>query len=85
MGKKRVHELAKEYGLDTKDVLAKLQAAGVDVKSHSSSVYEEEARAVLGKGKAPEAPDSAPDSADKALDVSPSCDPHVSWLTGPRT
>ncbi len=49
MGKKRVHELAKEYGLENKDVLQRLQAAGVDVKSHSSSVYEEEARAILGK------------------------------------
>jgi translation initiation factor IF-2 len=54
MGKKRVHELAKEYGIDTREVLQRLQAAGVDVKSHSSSVYEEEARAVLGKPKATE-------------------------------
>lgn len=34
----------------------------------------------------PEACDSAPDStAQKALDVSAPGDPHVSWLTEPRT
>jgi len=49
MGKKRVHELAKELGLDNKEVVQRLQAAGLDVKSHSSSVYEDEARAALGK------------------------------------
>jgi translation initiation factor IF-2 len=59
MGKKRVHELAKELGLDNKEVLDKLQAAGLDVKSHSSSVYEDEARAVLGKPKVAEPPPAA--------------------------
>ncbi|MBI3178118.1 MAG: translation initiation factor IF-2 [Deltaproteobacteria bacterium] len=53
MAKKRVHELAKELGLDNKEVLERLQAAGIDVKSHSSSVHEDEAKAVLVKGKAP--------------------------------
>ncbi len=57
MGKKRVHELAKEYGLDIKEVLQRLQAAGIDVKTHSSSVYEEEAKAALDN-PAPE-PDAA--------------------------
>src|SRR4051812_16426880 len=60
MGKKRVHELAKELGLDNKDVLTRLQAAGLDVKSHSSSVYEDEALAVLGKPKAAAAPAPVP-------------------------
>ncbi|OGR12440.1 MAG: hypothetical protein A2341_19910 [Deltaproteobacteria bacterium RIFOXYB12_FULL_58_9] len=49
MGRKRVHELAKEFGLENKDALSLLQGAGISVKTHSSSVYEDEARAVLQK------------------------------------
>src|SRR5271157_5526390 len=56
MGKIRVHELAKELGLDNRELLQRLQAAGIAVKTHSSSVYEEEARAALGQVKAPEPP-----------------------------
>ena len=47
---KRVHEIAKERGLQAKDVLARLQDAGVKVKAVSSSVDEDEARRVLGAG-----------------------------------
>ncbi len=47
---KRVHEIAKERGLPAKDVLARLKAAGVDVKASSSSVDEEVARQVLANG-----------------------------------
>jgi translation initiation factor IF-2 len=46
--KKRVHEIAKERGLQAKDVLSRLQDAGVKVKAVSSSVDEDEARRVLG-------------------------------------
>ena len=63
MGKKRVHELAKEFELDNREVITILQAAGIDAKTHSSSVYEEEARAALLKAtnKAPvEPPPAAP-------------------------
>ena len=49
MGKVRVHELAKEFGLENKEVVQKLQQAGLSVKTHSSTVYEDEARAILGK------------------------------------
>ncbi|SVC64620.1 uncharacterized protein METZ01_LOCUS317474, partial [marine metagenome] len=49
MSKVRIHELAKEFGLENKEVLTKLKEAGLDVKTHSSSVYAEEARGVLGK------------------------------------
>ena len=44
---KRVHEIAKERGLATKDVLAQLQAAGVPVKASSSSVDEDLAQRIL--------------------------------------
>ncbi len=59
MGKKRVHELAKEFGLENREAVLLLQQGGVDVKTHSSSVYEDEARAVLMKARgkaAPQAP-----------------------------
>jgi len=49
---KRVHEIAKERGLAPKDVLARLKAAGVDVKASSSSVDEELAGRVLANGAA---------------------------------
>ena len=47
---KRVHEIAKERGLEAKYVLARLKAAGVDVKASSSSVDEEVAKRVLANG-----------------------------------
>jgi len=47
---KRVHEIAKERGLAPKEVLARLKAAGIDVKASSSSVDEEVARRVLNNG-----------------------------------
>jgi translation initiation factor IF-2 len=47
---KRVHEIAKERGLDAKDVLARLKAAGVDVKAASSAVDEDVAKRVLANG-----------------------------------
>ncbi len=48
MAKKRVHEIAKERGLTSKEVLAKLQEAGVEVKAAASSVEEEVAAKALG-------------------------------------
>ena len=47
---KRVHEIAKERGLPPKEVLQRLQAAGLKVKAVSSSVDEADARRVLGDG-----------------------------------
>jgi translation initiation factor IF-2 len=55
MGKKRIHEIAKELGVDSKELLNKLLAAGLAVKTHSSTVYEEEVRAVLDREKTHEA------------------------------
>jgi translation initiation factor IF-2 len=49
---KRVHEIAKERGLPPKEVLQRLQAAGLKVKAVSSSVDEADARRVLGNGGA---------------------------------
>ncbi|HLI59030.1 MAG TPA: translation initiation factor IF-2 [Solirubrobacteraceae bacterium] len=44
---KRVHEIAKQNDMAPKDLLAKLQAAGVNVKAASSSVDEQVAARVL--------------------------------------
>ena len=56
MAKKRVHEIAKEQGLTSKELIAKLQAAGIEVKAAASSVEETEAlKALDGNGAAPKA------------------------------
>ena len=47
MGKIRVHELAKELGLDNAETIKRLQDAGFTVKTHSSTVDEEDARKAL--------------------------------------
>jgi translation initiation factor IF-2 len=56
MAKKRVHQIAKERGMSSKDVLAVLQKAGLDVKAAASSVDEAEVERAFGNG----APDPAP-------------------------
>src|SRR5581483_1740871 len=54
---KRVHEIAKEQGLPAKELLAKLRAAGIEVKAVSSSVDEAVALKALGNGGPPAAQD----------------------------
>jgi translation initiation factor IF-2 len=47
MAKKRVHELAKDLGFENKDMVAKLQGWGYDgVKSHSSTLEDDQVRSV---------------------------------------
>jgi translation initiation factor IF-2 len=48
MSKKRVHELAKEHGLSSKEVLDKLKAAGIEAKAAASSVEEGAALKAIG-------------------------------------
>ena len=48
MSKKRVHEIAKEQGLTSKELLEKLAAAGVQAKAAASSVDEADALKALG-------------------------------------
>ena len=45
---KRVHEIAKELGLNSKEVIGRLHEAGVEVKSHSSSVEDPVYERVFG-------------------------------------
>src|SRR5215218_893247 len=54
MAKKRVHEIARERGMSSKEVIATLQKAGLDVKAAASSVDENDvARAFNGGGAPP--------------------------------
>jgi translation initiation factor IF-2 len=63
MSKRRIHEIAKEKGISSKELLAKLNAAGIAAKAASSSVEEEDAlRALNGKAEMP-APAKMPDPA----------------------
>src|SRR3954447_8750437 len=64
MPKKRVHEIAKERGMSSKVLLAKLQEAGLDVKAAASAVDEQAVLRVLNDGGgngAPQASAPAPE------------------------
>ena len=50
MPKKRVHEIAKEQGMSSKTLLAKLQDAGLNVKAAASAVDEQAVLRVLNGG-----------------------------------
>ncbi len=52
MAKKRVHEIAKERGISSKEVIGVLQAAGFDVKAAASSIDEGDIAAAFGGGGA---------------------------------
>jgi translation initiation factor IF-2 len=52
MSKKRVHEIAKEQGISSKELLEKLKDAGVAAKAAASSVEEAEALRALGRNGA---------------------------------
>src|SRR5918997_87857 len=49
---KRVYEIAREQSLESKEVIERFKNAGVDVKSHSSSVDEDVYQRVFGNGVA---------------------------------
>jgi translation initiation factor IF-2 len=61
MSRKRVNDIAKEQGISAKDLLLKLQAAGIDAAAPSATVDEASALKALGNG-AGEAPKA--DAAD---------------------
>jgi translation initiation factor IF-2 len=69
MAKPRVHEVAKELGLTSKEVLAHLEAIGNPVKSHSSTIDEalaERVRTELGNGAAAQPAETAASAAAPA-------------------
>ncbi|GIE93580.1 translation initiation factor IF-2 [Paractinoplanes rishiriensis] len=65
-GKARVHELAKELGVDSKTVLAKLKEMGEFVKSASSTVEAPVARRLRGALEEGSAPAASPSAASSA-------------------
>src|SRR5437588_5296973 len=56
MAKKRVYELAKDLGLSNKEMVDWLRAHEYDIKSHSSSLEDDQALAVVEKFKGEKAP-----------------------------
>src|SRR4051794_40719699 len=67
MAKKRVHEIAKERGITSKEALAALKKAGLEVTTASSSVDESDAAKALANGaSATTAPAKAQKDAPKA-------------------
>ena len=76
MSKKRLYEIAKEVGVESKVVVAKAQELGLSVKSHSSSVEEADANRITsslkgGAVKAESKPASKAVSAPKEEKVAP--------------
>ncbi|WP_173229325.1 translation initiation factor IF-2 [Streptococcus sp. 4094] len=58
MSKKRLYEIAKELGKESKEVVARAKELGLDVKSHSSSVEEAVAAKIAASFKSVAAPKS---------------------------
>lgn len=58
MSKKRLYEIAKELGKESKEVVARAKELGLDVKSHSSSVEEAVAAKIAASFKPAAAPKS---------------------------
>jgi translation initiation factor IF-2 len=70
LAKKRVHEIAKAQGLTSKEVLAALNAAGVEAKAAASSVEEEVALRALQASNG-EASTTTPEPVPKAEEAKP--------------
>lgn len=66
MAKVRVYELAKELGLDSKELLAKLQEVGEFVKSASSTVEAPVVRKLMEKFPDMKPVEAAPATAKKS-------------------
>lgn len=83
MSKKRLYEIAKELGKESKEVVARAKELGLDVKSHSSSVEEAVATKIAASFKPAAAPKAeakpaAPKaSAEKKAEKSESAKPAV--------
>ncbi|MDR0199114.1 MAG: translation initiation factor IF-2 [Streptococcaceae bacterium] len=65
--KKRINEIAKETGFSNQQLVAKAQAIGLDVKSHSSSIEEADVKRLLDNMKG-ETPGETPKRSHKAVE-----------------
>jgi translation initiation factor IF-2 len=75
MSKKRVHEIAKEQGISSKELLEKLEAAGIAAKAAASSVEETDALRVLSGNGASATATAAEPSAPATPAPSPGAEP----------
>jgi translation initiation factor IF-2 len=75
MSKHRVHEIAKAHGLASKELMQRLKAAGIEVKTASSSIDEDVALKVIKPAGNAAAPAPAPVSDGAAVASPPSGDP----------
>ncbi|MDX6643394.1 MAG: hypothetical protein QOD76_1356 [Solirubrobacteraceae bacterium] len=73
MAKKRIHEIAKERGLTSKEVIERLAQSGIEGKVAVSTIEEEVALEVLGNGHVPGPAPAAPwdDESDGSDAASP--------------
>ncbi|MEA2208730.1 MAG: translation initiation factor, partial [Solirubrobacteraceae bacterium] len=74
MSKKRVHEIAKEHGLSSKELLELLHAAGIEAKAAASSVEEALALKALGDGASPAATSNGAAKASPPNGAAPAAD-----------
>lgn len=68
MSKKRLYEIAKELGKSSKEVVEYAQELGLDVKSHSSSVDESDAKRIAAKFSGNAKPAAAKVKVEKAAE-----------------
>ena len=68
MSKKRLYEIAKELGKSSKEVVEYAQELGLDVKSHSSSVDESDAKRIAAKFSGNVKPAAAKAKVEKAAE-----------------
>src|SRR3954453_15524045 len=71
MAKKRVSDIAKESGLPPKEVVEKLQKAGLSVKAAGSAVDETEAKKILGVNGGGEGGEAAPKRTVRRVAIDP--------------
>src|SRR4051794_34758630 len=71
MAKKRVSDIAKESGLPPKEVVEKLQKAGLSVKAAGSAVDETEAKKILGLNGGSEGGEAAPKRTVRRVAIDP--------------
>jgi len=77
MSKKRVHEIAKEQGLSSKELLEKLKAAGIEAKAAASSVEESAALKALGLANGSPATSNGAPSVPASAPAKPAAPPKV--------
>ena len=65
MDKIKVHELAKKLGTTSKEIISKAKELGIEIKTHLSSITEDEAKKITDKFS----PNNKKESKDKKNEV----------------